>query len=147
MAFISLIGVFCCSALFTHQAHSEEDPYFVLKLNLEPESDMNESLIQNNKVDVLQNIDPEYANKKQKENHEYMLKHKPHGIFKMIKETVIWVWRTLTWSPYGLMLLLRGYIIVFSLRYNTLWSIILIFWNYYSIFYTNVYWFLVLTPW
>jgi len=64
-------------------------------------------------------------------------KRKQRGIFESIKYFILRIWKLSISTPFVLMLALRVYTIIWAAKYNSYFSIIIVFWNYYSICYTD----------
>jgi len=67
-------------------------------------------------------------------------------IMESIKQLIGISWRICVYTPFGITQIMRVYVIMWALKYNSALSAILLFWLYYSIFYKNEKRFITLTP-
>ena len=75
------------------------------------------------------------------------LSSETRSIGESITSIICYAWKLCVSTPFAIMIPLRAYIMFWILRYNSILSISLLAWNYYSISYDSTDSFYKITPW
>lgn len=65
------------------------------------------------------------------------LRTRVEPVLTLVKNFFMKIWKMISCTPFGIMLLLRVYMVFWALRYNTCVSILIVVWTYYSIWYQD----------
>ncbi len=126
-AFVSLVGVYLCTAFYRDTFVSENAKMKALKLETT-------DLSSTNSVD-LSGSSPRLKEVVVKKSEEKA--SNARTCWQTIEGWCLHFWRRVTWTPFGLMHIVRVLAIVWVAKYNTVEGVLMLFWLYYSAWYKD----------
>eukprot|EP01022_Parablepharisma_sp_SALTPOND_P004643 TRINITY_DN120687_c0_g1_i1.p1 TRINITY_DN120687_c0_g1~~TRINITY_DN120687_c0_g1_i1.p1 ORF type:complete len:674 (+),score=45.95 TRINITY_DN120687_c0_g1_i1:927-2948(+) len=134
IAFVSLVGVYMCSAFYRDTLPKSKDTE-----NAEGKLAIEIRVSNKSRRKTRRRIQEEAKVVSVEEGGT----RKP---WESIKGVIVNAWKLSTSTPFGLMHIVRGYLILWALKYNSILSLFIIFWLYYSISYNSTKRFCAFTP-